>query len=106
MAAYDAAVFASNRDTFELVSQLGPTDRIALEIAPQNAQQAMRNLIRLHGIYFPFLVATRPSSLREEFEAFFVPVEPGLILGNERRVFARTLGGSLSVLRASGGESR
>lgn len=52
---YDAAVFASNRDTFELVSQLGPTDRIALEIAPQDAQQAMRNLIRLHGIYFPCL---------------------------------------------------
>jgi hypothetical protein len=103
---YDAAVFESNRATLALVSQLGPTDRIALEIAPQAAQQAMRNLIHLHGIYFPLLVSPRPSVLREEFEALFVPVAPASIPADEPRIFAPTLGGMVAILHASDGERR
>jgi hypothetical protein len=103
---YDATVFESNRAAFELVSQLGPTDRIALEIPPEASRLAKGSLARLHGIYFPNFVSPRRSVLGEEFDAWFVPVASGSLPADVPRITAPSLGGNLAVRRGAGAPPR
>ncbi len=103
---YDAAAFEDNRSALTLVAQLGPSDRIAIEVAPGAAAQAMDNLNSLHGITFPFFWSKRRSALGDEFASLFVPISQGAIPEQKPRTPAPALGGNLVVVGPSQGGRR
>lgn len=71
---FDARRFAPNRGVYRLLEQLGPAERIGVERPPGVAAATQTQLVRLHGIVFPFLWNPRHSVLRETFESLFVAV--------------------------------
>jgi len=103
---YDAAAFEDNRSALALAAQLGPSDRIAIEVAPGGAPQAMNSLNDLHGIMFPYFWPERRSVLGDEFASLFVPVSRGVIPARKPRTPAPVLGGDLVVLRPLQGGRR
>lgn len=102
---FDAAAFEESRPVFALVARLGPSQRIAIEVAPGGAAQAMGSLNGLHGITFPYFWPDRRSALGDEFAALFVPTLRGNVPASRPRTPAPALGGDLVVLRRSRGGS-